>query len=545
MYVIPVNIVFCSLGEIYDKAKNICEKCPAGKYNFEFQATNCYDCFSGGICMGGSEIKVKPGYWRSDYFSKNVYQCDEILQNCVGGVGPECSANYKGRLCEECGLDKDGNPTIKNVFGECLPCDFSQTNIWLNIFFTLFSLIAYLILLKVFLKEDLDFEYKSIFRLIINYFEDLYFYPIRNNPLSDKSDLFNWINRNLFGFSEKLFSYDCFDINFGVDGSASHSFPSAFNRLAFIMLFFTAFLVMHSVVWIILYRKKRLFKKELILNLSLLIYIFYPALSLQSIQPFKCINIDGFYYVESNLSSKCWNFQHLLGISILCAPNILIWTIILPIKVIMPDVQKKFGKVTTFFTHSNTRKSKSITKFEEILPIELLESKMALTKKINIFHSNSNIFYSGYRNEYFDWEKYVIGKKVSLVYCAGFFANEPKRLFFCLFIYFFYFFLVMRKKPHKSQYLNSLESCHCSLFIFSYFILIIVKVNQNFYYENPLVILFIIFHTAFLCFAFKKLIFKMSKTKILARVKANFKAKDNFCFGSIIEKLKKKKNCLC
>ena len=518
------------MGETYDSKKRICQKCPNEKYNFDLNATDCYDCFPNAICLGGSEIVVRPGLWRSNYFSKNVYQCDGNLENCPGGVGPECSANYRGRLCEECGPDENGQSTAKNAFGECIPCNFSQYTIWLNIGFVVFISIAYVVLLILFLKENqnVDLEYnKAVFRIIINYFQNLYFYPIRNNPLSQKSEIFNRVSRNFFGVSEKMFSFDCFYLNFGFGGSSTLSFPSAFNRLAFFLLFFLTFLFMHSFFWTLLFRKKRSalqLKSELIINVLLLIYLFYPALSLKSVQPLNCIKIDGIDYVQSYLASQCWDFYHYIGILILCVPNILIWTFILPMKVVLPNVEKTVLYISqTVSKRLITKRSIRSVKIDDS-PSNNSETPHSFIDKSNIFHSNCNIFYVGYKTEYYDWEKYTIGKNIYLVYSSGLFENEPRRLFFGSLIYFINLLLVIRKRPYKMNDLNFVESFHCTIFIFSYFTLILVTVNQDFNYEKLLVAVFIIFHASFLIFIFQKLIIKLWRNHVIVSVKDSLKS---------------------
>ena len=115
--------------------------------------------------------------------------------------------------------------------------------------------------------------------------------------------------------------------------------------------------------------------------------------------------------------------------------------------------------------------------------------------------------------DYYDWEKYEIGKKISLIYCSGLFENETRRIFCCLLIYLLYLLLVISKKPYKMKYLNILESFHCTIFIFSYFTLILVTVNQDFNYEKLLVAVFIIFHASFLIFIFQKISFALQTAK--------------------------------
>ena len=206
----------------------------------------------------------------------------------------------------------------------------------------------------------------------------------------------------------------------------------------------------------------------------------------------------------------------------------------MPIKFIMPNVEK------TVIYFSQTLSKRFITR--KSIRMDDSASNMVethFTDKLNIFFPNCNIFYVGYKMDYYDWEKYEIGKKISLIYCSGLFENETRRIFCCLLIYLLYLLLVISKKPYKMKYLNILESFNCTIFIFSYYILILVIANRQLNYEKLLVALFIIFHAAFLIFVSQKLIIKLWKKNVLASVKDNFKANTWRSFIGLKKKSKK------
>ena len=85
----------CAAGNFYSLVKmntpEQCEKCPAEK----------------AVCMGGSSIGPKKGYWRANNYTQNIIQCLNS-DACLGMVPPDnnpegtCATGYQGILCADC-----------------------------------------------------------------------------------------------------------------------------------------------------------------------------------------------------------------------------------------------------------------------------------------------------------------------------------------------------------------------------------------------------------------------------------------------------------
>lgn len=86
-----------------------------GQYSLLVNSTTCYDCLANAECQGGHRIEVKPGYWRSSFYSEKIIQCFNPSA-CIGGTLPVdystyhdtnrtyplCAEGYGGNLCHKC-----------------------------------------------------------------------------------------------------------------------------------------------------------------------------------------------------------------------------------------------------------------------------------------------------------------------------------------------------------------------------------------------------------------------------------------------------------
>ena len=85
-----------------------CTQCPSDYYLFLMPNTSvpgqCNKCPPTDIqCKGGAQVYVDPKYWRDSVISIDVYPCDPILSNCLGGTDEDiCGVGYIGPLCKEC-----------------------------------------------------------------------------------------------------------------------------------------------------------------------------------------------------------------------------------------------------------------------------------------------------------------------------------------------------------------------------------------------------------------------------------------------------------
>ena len=62
-------------GEFFNLDSGICEICPQNTYSIGYDVSNCNTCPIGGICNGGYNITLEPGYWRPKYFSDEIIEC--------------------------------------------------------------------------------------------------------------------------------------------------------------------------------------------------------------------------------------------------------------------------------------------------------------------------------------------------------------------------------------------------------------------------------------------------------------------------------------
>lgn len=69
-----VNCLQC-YGELkYNEKKQLCE-CPPLSYNMDPKSSTCHQCPSNVNCLGGKELEILPGYWRSSLDSDKIEKC--------------------------------------------------------------------------------------------------------------------------------------------------------------------------------------------------------------------------------------------------------------------------------------------------------------------------------------------------------------------------------------------------------------------------------------------------------------------------------------
>ena len=85
-------------------------------------STECKVCPKEATCEGGDLVYIKQGYWRESRVSDVIYECNEALKSCLGGLDSQCSADYQGIKCEECRIVPGGKLLQKSFSGTCLEC---------------------------------------------------------------------------------------------------------------------------------------------------------------------------------------------------------------------------------------------------------------------------------------------------------------------------------------------------------------------------------------------------------------------------------------
>lgn len=71
--VITADFRLCDPGE--EMVSGQCSVCQAGTFTILPDQTNCESCLENAECLGGNQVKVSSGYWRSTMSSDNIYKC--------------------------------------------------------------------------------------------------------------------------------------------------------------------------------------------------------------------------------------------------------------------------------------------------------------------------------------------------------------------------------------------------------------------------------------------------------------------------------------
>ena len=96
--------------------------CKQGYFSFKNTDEYCSECPKNALCnKNGSFINVTFGFWKSDYFSLNIFEC-KIPEACIGEG--KCSEGYEGLLCDSCYVGNDVQ-YYKNASNQCQICNQS------------------------------------------------------------------------------------------------------------------------------------------------------------------------------------------------------------------------------------------------------------------------------------------------------------------------------------------------------------------------------------------------------------------------------------
>lgn len=82
-YFIDIKLRKCVAGEIFNKNLKICLLCPYKSFSYNPNDTSCTDCPANTVCLGGKEMKLNPGFWRSYNESVSIHQCKPYSASCL------------------------------------------------------------------------------------------------------------------------------------------------------------------------------------------------------------------------------------------------------------------------------------------------------------------------------------------------------------------------------------------------------------------------------------------------------------------------------
>lgn len=426
-HLIQVSMRECKAGEIYNSLLNTCDPCPAGSYSLNASDTECKACMDNAECLGGSQISVNPGYWRSNTSSEQIHYCGDT-SSCLGGYYSNCSLGFTGPLCKSC--DISGPIKYTKSGSNCLECASAASNITQIIFLILLEIA----ILAVFIKtsslnvmksgkvQQLNLNSASI-KILMSYLQVISIVGRLN---------FNWptyanstiqVQAVVGNVQDQAVSFDCFLGSTGVNLTDyfSHFYVKVLIKS---LIVYTAMLGAFAFWGFVRAFRKVPVARYTLASCIVIGFTMQPSIVTEMLAFLDCTEVDtGQKYVTNDMTVQCGTPQYNFWTYVLVYPNLFLWIFFLP-----------------FLVFWRVRKGR-----------DKLEEDLHLAMKYGFL-------FKTYSHKYYYWEMVVFLRKVSILLVqvlASF--DVVVQAIMSLFILLVCTVLQNQLQPFKTPDLNSLE----------------------------------------------------------------------------------------
>ncbi|CAD8060588.1 unnamed protein product [Paramecium sonneborni] len=470
-----VRTIPCQIGEAYVDQK--CISC---------SQTNSYSVVEKSVqCKGMNSIqmeeitavriKLREQYWRPFAKNDNIEECYNLPTNCLGGWVPgdiSCYDGHIGALCEQCDIYGIRGPQYsvskKYTCGAC--SDTIESNILIIIGISIFTLLTMIMSVKG--------NYQFIENLVHQ--QVLQSIGARINIQSNNASI---IMKQLNNYLQIIASLTTFRISIPtafvssmeVLGNPTQSM--AYSLDCFLVTLATIDLLYFRMAWALLMplfymiifffgyftgvlMRIAPFKIGIIYTTFIYMFIYLqPTLVGGFISLLSSRTVSGIEWVQSNVSYQYYTDMHQYFIYIFIGPNLLLWSIILPL---------------TFMYLIRRNKHQ----------LETMEIR-----------KRWGFFYHEYTNQAYLWEFVKIFEKelviISLTYYENKIVIKGLIIFLLVFIYGAFSFAFIPYKQKKLNFIDQMSTavCSCSLCLG---VLIYASQNENLDYLQYIMFLIII-----------------------------------------------------
>eukprot|EP00347_Sterkiella_histriomuscorum_P005230 403357394 len=364
--IFSINFRICLQGEV--ELNSQCYPCEQGTYSLQIGQNECYICPKNSECLGGTQISVNQGFWRSSFNQTQIHKC-LYSKACIGGLiqtinedaDIQCATGYSGNLCQTC----------KN-YGDVQYSRSAANKQW---------------------PDD----------------------------LSEFFGVFTYVGDSV----QNLIYFDCFlkNTTFSDNGQSITYFKTILIGVIPIMLLIVFGLGLY-VCKLIKRTSKKVFIEWTIIMTVIVIYFTHPTVTRTIINIFYCLEIDsGQYWLQSDLSVKCWEGDHKSLSLVIGLPFLLFYVICLPILTFIYLYKKR----KLIFTEEYKNKFKTLC--------------------------------SGLKPEFYYWEFVNIFRKTFLVSLNVFLQTEISifKAMLSLLVLGIIYRLQVRLQPYEKQAINELE----------------------------------------------------------------------------------------
>jgi len=336
-----VTTVQCPAGSIL--LNNTCQACPVGYYSFDVRDTVCHPCKSGMICNGGNEVSVKPGFWRKDNVSEEVYACF-LAENCLGGPGiGTCKEGYGDRLCGVC----SDSWLLIGQFSR--PKCQSETQVKAFGIATVVGLVVFLIALLIYSVKYAYRDAKAtskLLELLLTFVQELVI--ISNLDLQWPSSISNFLSGMKY---TAHVNYSLISYSF-MYGQAGSSEDPIFNNQQAVLFLPLALYFLFAVFWGLFTaftRNTAYLTCHLITTISVVHTTFLLLILNMNLNMLSCAEMEhGTYWLLYDLRVQCWVGRHLDFVVRYTLPSMLVWCFALPVGMLGLLVRNKSNLSTPY-----------------------------------------------------------------------------------------------------------------------------------------------------------------------------------------------------
>ncbi|CAI2371546.1 unnamed protein product [Moneuplotes crassus] len=333
---ITVNFRYCQPGEEITSSRT-CRQCDAGTYSLLWNSTSCDKCMNNADCLGQNQISVNPGYWRATQESTFIAECI-FKAACDGGFSNNtthpvhCAAGYQGELCGQCYVDQNVKyRKVSNV--QCSKCPSPILNAILIVGVGVLVFVFVMMLIVININKTRESQLSVLLRIMTNYLQLIFASLSLSSSYPTSMVTFFEITGRFGDASGTFLSIDCFVRDYDITGPFE---SNAVFKLFLLMLLPIILFAVVATIWIGLYCLKRKYVKSLQRNLVIsfisIVFLLHPKLTEQSLTLFRCVKIDeGDSRVRLDTHFECYSSNHLLWISTISVPIIVIWVISCPL----------------------------------------------------------------------------------------------------------------------------------------------------------------------------------------------------------------------
>ncbi|CAD8146912.1 unnamed protein product [Paramecium pentaurelia] len=469
-----VRTIPCQIGEAYLDQK--CTSCSQeNTYSVQENSVQCKGINS--IQMDKVtpvRIKLKEQYWRPFPKNDNIEECYNLPSNCLGGWVPgdtSCYDGHIGALCEQCDIYGIRGPQYsvskKYTCGAC--SDTLEQNILIIIGISIFTLVTMILSVKgnySFIENLIHQQVLQSIGARINIQQ--------NNASIIMKQLTNYLQIIAALTTFRISIPTAFVSSMEVLGNPTQSM--AYSLDCFLVTFATIDLLYFRMAWALLMplfymilffigyftgvlMKIAPFKIGIIYTTFIYMFIYLqPTLVGGFISLLSSRSISGIEWVQSNVSYQYYTDMHQYYIYIFIGPNLLLWSIILPLT----------------FMHLIRRNKNQLDSME--------------------IRKRWGFFYHEYTNQAYLWEFVKIFEKelviISLTYYENKIVIKGLIIFLIVFLYGAFSFAFIPYKQKKLNFIDQMSTavCSCSLCLG---VLIYASQNENLDYLQYIMFLII------------------------------------------------------